>query len=73
MEEVVHSASPAAQAGPCVHYERRRPEKTVLYHLVQEHAETFFAQVETETGVGLPEFVKSEFEALLECGVLAHG
>ena len=73
MEEAVQSASPAAQAGHCAHYERRRPEETVLYQLVQEHAETFFAQVEAETGVGLPEFVKAEFEAFLECGILANG
>jgi hypothetical protein len=40
---------------------------------VQENVETFFAQVETETGSGLPDFVKDEFDAFLECGILAHG
>ncbi len=54
-------------------YERRRPEETTLYQVVQEHIETFFAQVEQETGAGLPRFVKDEFEAFLECGILAHG
>ena len=49
------------------------PEETVLYQLVQEHAETFFAQVEAETGVGVPDIVKEEFDALLECGILANG
>ncbi len=48
--------------------ERHRPEETTLYRLVQEHIGTFFAQVETEAGSGLPDFVKDEFEALLECG-----
>jgi len=56
-----------------LHYERHRPEETTLYRLVQEHIGTFFAQVETETGSGLPDFVKDEFEAFLECGILAHG
>ena len=56
-----------------LHYERHRPEETTLYRLVQEHVEAFFAQVETETGSGLPSFVKDEFEAFLECGILAHG
>ncbi len=51
---------------------RRRPEDTALYQLVQEHLETFLAQVERETGSGLPEFVKDEFNAFLECGILAH-
>ena len=73
MQETVQSASPAAQAGQCAHYERRRPEATVLYQRVQEQAESFFAQVEAETGAGLPEFVKNEFEAFLQCGILAHG
>ena len=66
------AAQPAA-AGNYVHYERRRPEGTILYQLVQEHVETFFAQVETESGPRLPDFVKDEFDAFLECGVLAHG
>lgn len=44
-----------------------------LYQLVQEHVETFFAQVETETGSGLPVFVRDKFDAFLECGILAHG
>jgi hypothetical protein len=69
MEQAVQPAP----AGRRIHYERRRPEDTVLYQLVQEHLETFLAQVEAETGSGLPEFVKAEFEAFLECGILAHG
>ena len=60
--------SHTATAEPQVHYERRRPEETILYQLIQENLETFFAQVETETGTGLPDFVKDEFEAVLECG-----
>ena len=56
-----------------VHYERRRPEETTLYQVVQEHLETFLAQVQAETGARLPEFIKDEFDAFLECGILAHG
>ena len=68
-EIAIHSA-----AGNTVPpYERRRPEETTLYHVVQDHVETFLAQVEQETGTGLPQFVKDEFEAFLECGILAHG
>ncbi len=69
MDTAVHPA-PAARPIP---YERRRPEETTLYQLVQQHLETFLAQVELETGSGLPEFVKDEFDAFLECGILAHG
>ena len=69
MDKAVQPA-PAGKGG---HYERRRPEDTVLYQLVQEHLETFLTQVELETGSGLPDFVKDEFNAFLECGILAHG
>jgi ribosomal protein S27E len=62
-----------APAGRRVHYERRRPEDTVLYQLVQEHLKTFLVQVELETGAGLSEFVKEEFDAFLQSGILAHG
>ena len=58
-------AAQLAPAGNPVHYERRRPEETTLYRLVQEHAESFFAYVEAETGASLPEFVKEEFDAML--------
>jgi hypothetical protein len=61
MDEAVQPAP----AGEGLHYERRRPEETTLYRLVQEHLETFLAQVELETGAGLPDFVKDEFDAFL--------
>ena len=66
MQQITHQVQPAPAhpAGTCASYERRRPEETVLYQLVQEHVETFFAQVEAETGAGLPDFVKEEFDAL---------
>ena len=62
----------AAAANPR-RYERRRPEQTTLYRLVQEHLETFLVQVEAGGVASLPQFVKDEFEAFLECGILAHG
>ena len=62
----------AAAAG-LLHYARNRLEQTPLYRLVQQHAATFFAQAEETTGADLPQFVKDEFDAFLECGILAHG
>lgn len=58
---------------PSVHFERHRPELTRLYLLVQQHARTFFAQTEEATGISLPHFMKDEFDAFLQCGILAHG
>ncbi len=54
-----------APDGAPLHYERHRPEQTTLYRLVQQH--------EASTGADLPRFVKDEFDAFLECGILAHG
>jgi hypothetical protein len=62
-----------APDGAPVHYQRHRPEQTTLYRLVQQHAASFFAQAEAEAGADLPQFVKDEFDAFLECGILAHG
>jgi len=70
----LHPPAPQpASAGARFAYERHRPEETTLYRVVQEELETFLAQVEAQTGAGLPQFVKDEFEAYLECGILAHG
>ena len=56
------AARQAAPGGAQGNYERRRPEETTLYQVVQDHVETFFVQVEQETGTGLPNFVKDEFD-----------
>jgi DNA-directed RNA polymerase subunit RPC12/RpoP len=40
---------------------------------VQQHAATFIAQAEDAAGADLPQFVKDEVDAFLECGILAHG
>ena len=45
----------------------------MLYRLVQQNAATFFAQAEDAAGADLPRVVKDEFDAFLECGILAHG
>jgi len=40
---------------------------------VQQHAATFFKQASGPAGADLLQFVKDEFDAFLECGVLALG
>lgn len=62
-----------APYGAALHYERHRPEQTTLYRLVQQHAASFIAHTEASTGAELPRFIKDEFDAYLECGILAHG
>lgn len=58
--------------GAPVYYERRRPEQTTLYRLVQQHATSFIAQTEASTGCELPRFIEDEFDGFLECCILAH-
>ena len=72
MQATVQQPQRAADDAP-VHCERRRPEQTTLYRLVQQHAATFFAETGAAAGADLPQFVKDEFDAFLECGILAHG
>ena len=62
-----------APDGAPAHYERRHPDQTAPYGLVQQLVATFFAQAEDAAGADSPPFVKDEFDAFLECGILAHG
>jgi hypothetical protein len=62
-----------AVAANAVCYERRRPGETTLYRVVQENLETFLADAQAGGAASLPQFVKDEFDAFLECGILAHG
>jgi hypothetical protein len=63
----------AAQPAARFSYDRHRPEEMTLHQVVQQELESFLAQVEAHTGSSLPQFIKDEFEAYLECGILAHG
>ncbi len=53
-------------------YQRRRPEKTLLYQLVSKHYPVFRQQL-AEEGRILPGYVQREFEDYLKCGRLEHG
>jgi len=64
---------PHRAPGASIHYGRHRPEQTTLYRLVQQQAATFFAEAEAAAGADLPQFVKDEFDAFLDGGILAHG
>src|SRR6266567_2344838 len=55
-------------------YEPRDPSRTVLYHVIADHLETFLASCEADPdATGLPTYVQREFYAYLRCGILAHG
>ncbi|MEI8347698.1 MAG: hypothetical protein WCG27_09530, partial [Pseudomonadota bacterium] len=53
-------------------YQRRKPEETILYKVIQENVNTVFQNLEME-GRRLPYFIRKEFDAFLDCGILAKG
>ena len=58
----------------CVIYQRRQPENTVLYSVIQQHLETFLERArDLESGSPLPRFVAQEFADYLRCAILALG
>ena len=66
---VGREASPGVAAPP---YVRHRPERTLLYQLVDEYYPSFKAHLAAQ-GEALPGYVDQEFEAYLKCGRLVHG
>jgi len=53
-------------------YVRHRPERTLLYQLVEEYYPAFNAHLAAQ-GTDLPGYVEQEFEGYLECGRLEYG
>jgi hypothetical protein len=53
-------------------YQRRTPESTVLYRIVQQGLETFLASARDQGRV-VPRFVERELRAFLDCGLLCRG
>jgi hypothetical protein len=67
----VAARSPCSTTPRRDRYERRRPDETLLYQLIEEHWPTVLERAE-QSG-GLPDFNVEEFEANLRCGMLEHG
>jgi hypothetical protein len=53
-------------------YVRHRPERTLLYQLVEAYYPVFLSRLAAE-GTVLPSYVEREFEEYLKCGRLEHG
>ncbi|HYQ71011.1 MAG TPA: transposase, partial [Gammaproteobacteria bacterium] len=53
-------------------YQRHRPERTLLYQLVDQYYPAF-ADLMAAQGRPLPDYVRREFEDYLKCGRLEHG
>ena len=49
-------------------YEPRDPSRTVLYHVIADHLETFLAALDADPdAAGLPAYVQREFYDLTGC------
>jgi len=71
---VVYGPFPGAAAAPLPpRYRPRRPEKTALYRIVQQHLETRLAEPREHGGPDYPRHVKREFRRLFTCGIPARG
>ncbi|MGB5707046.1 MAG: IS91 family transposase [Arenicellales bacterium] len=54
------------------HYERHRPEQSLLYQTVERYYPDFLEQLAGQ-GKSIPRYVQREFEDYLKCGRLEHG
>jgi hypothetical protein len=70
----IYERTSGAAEQPLAGYRRREPERTVLYELVAQHAQTMLAEVRAADpdGRGLPRHVERELDAYLRYGILAH-
>jgi hypothetical protein len=53
-------------------YTRHRPERTLLYQIVEEYYPAFESRLASQ-GRALPVYVQCEFDDYLRCGRLEHG
>ena len=53
-------------------YHPRRPEESILYHVVAENIESFLAR-QRERGHTVPRFVEHDLRSFLDCGILERG
>jgi len=73
MEAGMSRAATLKESAPPQHsHERHRPEKTLLYSIIDRHYPAFRAYM-SEQGRSLPYYVQKEFDEYLKCGRLEHG
>jgi hypothetical protein len=53
-------------------YHPRRPEESILYHVVAENIESFLAR-QKERGRIVPRFVEHDLRSFLDCGIMERG
>ncbi len=67
-----HTSSLKEKTPPRPLHERHRPEKTLLYRIIDRYYPEFLDYM-AEQGRSLPLHVQKEFDEYLKCGRLKHG
>ena len=62
----------AERDGGAAPYQRHRPERTLLYQIIEHYYPAFLAHMAQQERP-LPDYVQQEFEDYLRCGRLEHG
>jgi len=62
----------ASPGGGAFRYARHRPERTLLYQIVEAYYPAFVSHLAAR-GTALPGYVQQEFEDYLRCGRLEDG
>ncbi|MBM4201290.1 MAG: IS91 family transposase [Gammaproteobacteria bacterium] len=75
MSSAAACARPAATTARTAVYQSRRPERTVVYQVVQRHLETWLEESRGHDPEGepVPAYIERDFRHYLTCGILAHG
>ena len=68
----LHAGREASAGVGASAYARHRPERTLLYQLVEDYYPALKAQLAAQ-GTALPGYVEREFDEYLKCGRLEHG
>ena len=66
------AAATAERAGGDERYQRHRPERTLLYRIVEQHDPVFVTHMARQDRP-LPDYVQREFQDYLRCSRLEHG
>lgn len=68
-----HATARTADPGAAVcHYQRHRPEQSLLYRLIEQYYPALVEHLAAQDR-SFPESVQQEFEAFLKCRRLEHG
>ena len=70
---IVYERAPGDAFAPLRPWQRREPEKTVLWKLLTSELDDFLLKLQEATGRGLPGYIDRELRRYIDCGILERG